>query len=211
MIKRLFAVVLLLSGPLFAVNATPTNIGSVAVSGPTVTVNSTAHGLAVNQGFCMTGGSVATNAVCGVVATTPTANQFTFAQSGPTVCSSTCGTVAPALRVIVLNIGVPSQGQMTVNYLLWLTTQQPIPGPTESRWGAAASSAGASAAENNAISAGWFVEKQKTLTVPSNTNTATLQTILSNDWTMEQQAQSTNAQPGQWYGQALDSVGWAQQ
>lgn len=205
--KKLLAAFLLLSAlPLFAANATPTAVTTITVASSTVTVNSTAHGLAVNQGFCL---SAPAN-VCQVVVTSA-ANSFTFTQSGFTACASACGTVNPAPRVIVLTTDVPQQSRMVVHYLLWLTTQQPVAGPSISSWKASGVSLGASQAENNAIAAGWFIEKQGQLDVANGTAVATLQTLLLNAWTMEQQSQASNAQPGQWYGQVLDPAGWAQQ
>src|SRR2546427_13112887 len=88
---------LLLAPPSFA-----TSISSVSVSGSTLTVNSTAHGLAVNQGMCITGSSIAVDNVCGVVVTVPNANSFTFVLTGGLLCAASCGSVNPAKQILIL-------------------------------------------------------------------------------------------------------------
>lgn len=207
--KILFATLLAFGMSLFGANATPTAVSSMTVAGNVGTVNSTAHGLAVNQGFCITNSSQTADNVCGVVATVPTANQFTFDLSGLVACASACGTAQPALQAIVLSESAPDQGHTGVRYLLWLTTTQPCPGPAASQWVAANGSGGASQAENNAIASGMWVEKVKSQVFPSNSSAVALESFLQNDWAMEQQALANNIQPCQWYGQAFDGFGWA--
>lgn len=195
--------------PLFGANATPVSVSSTTVAGNVITVNTAAaHGLAVNQGACLS----APSTVCGVVQAVNTTTKFTLLTENntPAACASSCGTSYPAPQVIVLRTYQPSQGQLTVSYVLWLTTQQPCPGPSTSVWTVASSSAGSLPEQVAAISSGLFIEKQKSLTVASNTSTATLTVLLQSDYAMEQQAVANNAQPCQWYGQVFDGTGWGQ-
>ncbi len=214
--KRLISFLLLACASLFAANATPVSISSIAVSGSTVTVNTGAtHNLSAagnGQGFCIAGSGTSADNVCGVVATAPTSTQLTFTMSGLAACSTSCGTIAPAPQIIVLK-ATPLNGEMTMyTYLLWLTTQKPCPGPSSSSWTAASNSgsAGSTSAQNTAISQGWFVEQARTTQVPVGTAIATLQGLLQSDYTQQQAALANNPQPCIYYGQNFDGTGWAQ-
>lgn len=205
--KKLFAVlsVLLMAGALWAA---PVAINSTAVSGQSVTVNTAAaHGLAVNQAVCL----AAPSAACGVVTAVNTTTQFVTLVSGTVAaCASSCGTETPAPQVIVLTTTPPSQGFVTYTWLNWLTNTQPCPGPAASSWTNANGSAGASAAQTAAIKAGLFVEHQRSLTVASATSTATVETLMQNDYAADQAAAS---QPCQFYGFTWDPTtnAWVRQ
>src|SRR3954471_12297345 len=90
-------IIIALSALAFGSNATSVAVSTITVAGSTVTVNSTAHGLTVNQGFCLT----APAGLCNVVATS-SANSFTFTQSAVTACASSCGTVTAGKKAIWL-------------------------------------------------------------------------------------------------------------
>lgn len=132
----------------FAAPATPVAVSSIAVSGNTVTVNATAHGIAVNRGFCLSAQNY-----CGT-ASSATANSFTFAVANGTIaaCASSCGTISPAKQIVALNITMPPN--QIANFVCWLATSSPVPSSGKSAW------SGASVAENNAIAAGTTVEVQ---------------------------------------------------
>jgi hypothetical protein len=178
--------------------ATAVTVSSTAVNGATVTVTTaTAHGLSANQGFC---NHTASSPYCGVVVTATT-NSFTFTQSGAVACSSSCGSVVPAKKIIWLTTQTVNGGYQ-VNYVLWLTTQQPvaISGGT-SIWKQAA------AEENAAIAAGNFIEIQRNQFFPLNTTLANAQAQMVNDYNAQQSVLASSVQPGQFYGDYFDT-GW---
>ena len=193
---------------LFA-QAAPVSMSSITVSGTSATVaTGAAHGLAANQGVCLS----APSSMCGVVTAVGSATQFTATMAAAiTACASACGTSAPAPQAIALGSPVQDQGHTTFTYALWLTSTQACPASANSSWKAGSGSAGASAAQLNAINSGLFVEKVKTATFPSNYPIANIQAFIQNDYTMEQQALATNVQPCQYYGFVYDSTGWAKQ
>lgn len=203
--KRIIATVLLLivaTAKLGAI-ATPTAISTATLAGNTLTVNSTAHGLAVNQGFCINGSSIAADNVCAVVATVPNANSFTFTLVGVAACAASCGTVQPARQIVVLDTPGASQAEVTVNYILWLTTQQGVAVSSTSQV------VGATTAELAAIGAGRFKEVARpSKTFPSGTTLAQIKTILQADYVAQQAALAANVQPGQFFGNYFDGVSW---
>lgn len=205
--KYLLSIVLLVLCPLrmFAATATPVAIASVAAAGNTLTVTtSAAHGLSATlpSGFCIAGSSTAADNVCGVVATSPTSTTFTFTLAGGAACAASCGTVTPAKRVIWLQTTTVSGGYQ-VSYLLWLTTTAPVAGKT-SAWGAA------SAAENNALSAGALIEIPRTQFFPAGTSLVNAETFMASDWTANQNALAASVQPGAFFGNFFDGFGWLQ-
>jgi hypothetical protein len=196
--KYLFAVsVLFLSGLAFASNAAPVTVSSITVAGSTVTVNSTAHGLAINQGFCLS----APAGLCNVVATS-SANSFTFTQASLTACASSCGTVSVAKKVIWLQT-TTIQGGYQVSYVLWLTTTQPVAGTGSSAYLSATSQ------EKAALLAGNFIEISRTQFFPLSTTLANAEAQLQNDFNAQQSALAASVQPGQFYGNFFDT-GWTQ-
>lgn len=188
---------LLLSTLAFGANASPVSVSTITVAGPTVTVNATAHGLAQNQGFCLS----APAGVCNVVATSA-ANSFTFTATGIAACGSSCGTVAPAKKVIWLATSTVNGGYQ-VNYILWLTTTSPVATTIQSLF------KNASVAENTAITAGNFIEVPRSEFFPIGTTLANAELVLQNDYTQQQQALAGSVQPGQFYGNFFDT-GWTQ-
>jgi hypothetical protein len=196
--KTLSAVVVLfLSALAFASNAAPVIVSTITVAGSTVTVNSTAHGLAVNQGFCLT----APAGLCNVVATS-SANSFTFTQSAVAACASSCGTVTAGKKAIWLKT-TTVQGGYEVAYVLWLTTTQPVAGTGASAYLSATSQ------EKAALLAGNFIEITRTQFFPLSTTLANAEAQLQNDYTAQQAALAASVQPGQFYGNFFDT-GWTQ-
>jgi hypothetical protein len=166
-------------------------------------VNATAHGLSAvtPSGFCISGSSVPQLNVCGVVSTATT-NSFTFLMIGAPACASSCGTVLPAKRTIWLRTDTISGGY-NVSFLEWVVTTSPAGGKT-SAW------SGASAAENAAVSAGTFIEYQKSQIFTNGTTLAQAETWLANDWASTQASQTSSVQPGTFTGNFWDGVGWLQ-
>src|SRR5262249_12720661 len=138
----------------FAANAAPVTVSSTTVAGQVLTVNTAAaHGLSAangGQGACLS----APSNVCGGVVTAPTSTQYTLQVGGtaPAACAVSCGTSVPAPQVVILQTQAVSQAEVMVTYVLWITTQQPCPGPNASAWKAANGSVGASTAQVQAIS-----------------------------------------------------------
>lgn len=212
--KKLTLFLLLLPTVCFAANATPVAISSTTVSGAVVTVNTAAaHNLSAANGGQASCLSAPSN-VCGVVVTAPTSTQFTLLVSStsiPAPCSASCGTAVPAPQIIILQTNAISQAEVIVSYVLWITTQQPCPGSASSVWRSANGSVGATTQQIQAINAGLIVEVVRSKTLPANTTIGALQTLLQNDYSLQQNAVATNVQPCAIYGQVFDSVGWAKQ
>ncbi len=167
-------------------------------------MNATAHGLLANQGFSLratTGGTYDYN---GTVVSA-SANSFTFAQGSLSAAgqAGAAGLVFPAKQVIVLST-TQSEGspELVVQYALWLTTAQPIPGPGASAW------AGASAKEVAAIAAGFVVERVDTKSFAKGDAKAAVQAELQNEYSQQQAALAAAVQPGQFYGGYFDG-GWS--
>lgn len=185
--------------------STGVNITSISVANGVVTVAASGHGLAVNQGFSLQGTTGGTYDCCGVV-TAQNGSGFTFAQGSlpATGQAGAAGKVFPAKKVIILStqqpLGVP---EITVNYILWLTTQKPVPVTATSAW------SGAGAAEVAAIGAGYFIERQGSKQFAQGDTTAAIQTELLNEHTAQQGALAAGVQPGAYYGVFADSVGWS--
>jgi len=187
--------------------ATPIIVTGVSVTGGVALVTTaTVHGLVINQGFSLQGG---TNRVCNLnntVATVPTTTTFTFNLNTPDT-SSTGGTVSPAKEIIILDTNsFQTTNTIVVRYLLWLTTTTPKPSspnsPT-SLW------SGASGQENAAILAGTTVEILRTTTLSSTITKAQLEAAIQNDFTTTQAAFSAAPAPGIFYGVAYDGTGWS--
>jgi hypothetical protein len=190
-----------------AATAVPVAISGISVSGNTLTVTtSAAHGLSATlpSGFCISGSSVTADNVCGVVLTAPSGTTYTFTLAGGATCAASCGTVAPAKRVIWLQTYTVGGG-FQVNYLLWLTTTAGVPGKT-SAW------SGASTAENNALQSGAFIEVQRpSFFFPLGASLAQAEALLSLDWTAQENLQTgSGVAPGSFFGNFNDGVGWLQ-
>lgn len=180
--RLLFALLFSLAG----LNAA-TAISTMTCSGGTVTVNSTAHGFVAQQGFSITGSNVAAYNINSTAATVAT-NSFTFklACSG----SATGGSVQAAKQIINTGSSVrPDAGTVTFNYVFWFTTSIPVvPACAANVGGCVSTWAGASAAENAALSAGTTVEQVGTLALPAATSAATTQGIIQNQYSTIQTA-----------------------
>ena len=184
-----------------ATTASPIIVSSTAVTGSTVTVTTAAaHGLVANQGFC---NHSFTTAYCGVVVSAPSSTTFTFTQTGAVACAATCGSIVPAKKIIWL-VTNTVDGGYSVNYLLWLTTQQPV-----ARAGATSAWPNAATEENNAIAAGTFLEISRTQFFPLNTSLANAEAQMVNDYNAQQSNLAASVQPGQFYGNFFDT-GWLQ-
>lgn len=186
-------------------------VSTISVASGTVTVvTGSAHGMAVNTGFCLS----APATVCAVAKTITNSTTFTFDMpTNVTVsaCASSCGTgdLAPKLAVLQVSAG---QSTKTFSYVLWLTTLTPLPkaGAT-SIWIATATSAGATTAQNNALAAGSFIELARAVTFPSSQAIADVQTYMQNDYTSTQAALAGNTQPGAFYGAIWNGIAWGNQ
>ncbi len=179
-------------------------ISAIQRTNNVVTVTTAAaHGLAAGQGFSLSG--VADNSfnLNGTVLAVPSATTFTFNQSGANA-SSTGGNVLPAKEVIVLEISETSQSEITIRYLLWLTTTVPVARPSAtSQW------SGASASEIAAIAAGTTIEQVRSKTFPGTLTKAQIQAILAADFAAQQAQLAAVTQPGQFYGVYFDGTGWS--
>lgn len=109
-------------------------------------------------------------------------------------------------QIIILDIQGGNSNMMTVNYLFWLTTSQPIAKPNlQSRW------AGASGGEVSSLQAGSVIEESYQITVASATSTAALKTLLNAQFTARQTYFTSQLNPGAWYGIFFDSTTlWSQ-
>ncbi len=109
-------------------------------------------------------------------------------------------------QVIILEIGArPQLSLVSVHYLLWLTTANPIaqPGLT-SQW------VGASATENAALAAGTTVEESYTIQLPFGLTKAQAEALLNLHFTARQNEFGAQPQPGALFGIFFDSVtGWS--
>lgn len=196
--KTFLSIFLLLSVRMFAANASSVAVTTITVSGGTVTVNSTAHGIVANQGFCLS----APAGVCNVAATAAT-NSFTFAATGVSACASSCGTVTAAKRAIWLSTQTVSGGYQ-VNYILWLTTTSPVSGSGTSAYTSATSQ------EKAALQLGNFIEIPRSEFFPLSTTLANAEAQLQNDYAAQQSQLAASVQPGQFFGNFFDGIGWTQ-
>jgi hypothetical protein len=206
--KLLLSAALLLTAlPSLGAVATPISVSGVAVAGSTLTVTTaTAHGLSATlpSGFCMSGSSVSADNVCGVVLTAPTATTFTFTLAAGAPCVAACGSILPAKRAIWLQTTTVSGGYQ-VTYLLWLTTISPVAGAAKaSGW------PNASPLEVSAVLAGSIIEVERSQFFPLGTSLANAEAFIVNDWTTQQNTLAASVQPGTFYGNFFDGVGWLQ-
>ncbi len=180
------------------------SVSNITSSGSTVTVTtSTAHGLAVNQGFSLTGVTPTGLNINSTVATVPSSTTFTFTLVSPPAYTSG-GNVKPAKEVIVLAISTNQPGVTTIQYVVWLTTLYPV-----MRTGATSQWSGASVQENAALTAGTTIENSLSESFPSTFTEAQIETFLAASFASRQAAASAAAQPGQFYGFYFDGTGWS--
>jgi hypothetical protein len=206
--KKLLLVLSLLCLP--SVASAAVTISSIAVAGSTITVvTASAHGLAVNTGFCLS----APASVCAAAKTITNATTFAFDKpSNVTVsaCAASCGTGDLAPKAIVLGVQANETTQI-VTYALWVTTLTPLPRSGATSAWTNAIGAGASPSQNAALASGAFIEVVTSFPFPASTSTATMQTIVQNAWTSVQAAVSGTTAPGAFYGFVWNGTTWVQQ
>jgi hypothetical protein len=214
----LAVIFLALCPALRATTANPVALSGITVSGTTATVTtSAAHGLSATlpSAFCITGSAVSADNVCGVVSSAGTATTFTFnfpSSWAVVACATSCGSVTPAPRWIVLTTDSNSSpGNLIVTYLLWIAVSNPAPHSGSSLWTAQGISAGATSAENNAIGAGYIKELTGQLVRPVGTSAASIETDLDTIWTNAQNNQTVGTQPMAYYGYVWDGTGVGQE
>lgn len=182
----------------FAAPATPVAVSTIAVAGSTVTVNSTAHGIIANQGFCLS----APASFCGTVVTAA-ANSFTFTSAAVAVCASSCGTVVPAKQIVALAISMPPN--QSAQFVCWLATTSAGAGRSgNSAW------SGASAAENTAIANGTTIEIPQSYAVPPGTALADFKLFAQRSCANLQSQLNSGVPPAFLLGNYFDGVGWLQ-
>jgi len=209
--KKLFAIlcILLCSSLAFATLATPTNVSTTSVSGSTMTVNSTAHGLLAGQGFCIDASAVSDNNFCGLVATAST-NSFTYTlQSGQTVtlCAASCGTTRPGPLVMWDRV-IPFSDPISQNIQICLFVYVSIGTP---KAGATSSCAQASASEVAGLVKGSVVEVSRQFSMPLIESFAGFNNIFL-DWQTSAKdvmngASFTAPQPGAYASRRCDTAG----
>ena len=118
----------------WAATSTPVTINSVTVSGGVATVSCGASNCKVNAnyGFCIAGVSDATLNVCATALTGTAGTSFTFATTASNESLGAAGTVITAREIIFLDEAT-SGNQVSLTYLLWLTTTNGVPDLTVHR------------------------------------------------------------------------------
>jgi hypothetical protein len=202
----------LLTALILAASIQAATISSITCSGQTATINATAHGIAVSQGFSISGTAATFNST----AKTATTNALTFVLPTGTACSGfTSGYTTIQAAKQIINTGSSTNVQnatVTINYVLWFTTSLPTPltcttsanpNPPPSTITTCPTStwSGASAAENAAIVAGSTVEAIGAMAMPSTTSAATLESLIQYQYTAVQSAYAAFllAGTGFWY------------
>jgi hypothetical protein len=180
------------------------SVSTITSVGSTVTVNTgAAHGLAVNQGFSLTGINPSTLNVNSTVATVSNSTSFTFTMSSPPAYVSG-GNAKPAKEAVVLTINTTQPGAILVQYVLWLTTLSPV-----AKTNATSSWTGASTQENAALAAGTTIEFLRSDSFPSTFSEASIEAFMAADFAATQSALAASTQPGQFYGIYYDGTGWS--
>jgi hypothetical protein len=198
--SSLFASVLVLD----AATSSPVNISSVVVSSGTATVSCGASNCNINAnyGFCIAGVSDATLDICGTAVTGTGGTSFTFTTTASNESLGTAGTVSRAVEIVFLSSTVQGN-QVSISYLLWLTTVTGVVDTTRtSLW------SGASASQIKAIQAGTTIEVSRILVIPLTSFTkANAQSWAQNDFLANETSLENGIQPGQYFGQFCDPVG----
>jgi hypothetical protein len=189
---------------LHAATSIPVNISSVTVSNGTATVSCAPSNCNANAnyGFCLAGVSDATLDVCSTALTGNGGTSFTFATTASNESLGAGGTVSRAVEIIFLQSTV-NGNQVTISYLLWLTTVTGVVDTTRtSAWPAA------TASQIKAIQNGTTIEIPRTLIIPLTSFTKTnTQSWAQNDFLANQTSLENGIQPGQYFGQFCDPVG----
>jgi len=203
--KALFAL-LFCALSLTAATSNSVNINSVTVSSGTATVSCGGSNCNINAnyGFCIAGTSDSTINICSTAVTGSGGTSFTFATTAGNESLGAAGTVRPAKQIIFLGESMSTAGNVvTIPYLLWLTTINPVANSANiSQWG------GASTAEVNAIKAGTTIEVAQTLQMPVTAFTKANAQSLAQLWFLGAQVALINGiQPAAYFGQYCDPVG----
>jgi hypothetical protein len=185
--------------------ATPVAVTSCSSLSNVVTVTcSAAHGLAANQGFSLQNTTNPTYNLNGTVAGISSTTVFTFNLTVPDGTSSTGGTSQPAKEIVILNTNpFGANNTITVRYLLWLTTVNPVAGTSTSAWN------GASIQENQAIASGTTVEISRSISLSATITKAQLEAAVALDFAAQQAAFVAAPAPGAFYGVVYDGTGWS--
>ena len=110
-------------------------------------------------------------------------------------------------QVIALSVSY-TETEFTINFAFWFPiTKNPVPQTAGSAWVPSGASAGASAAENQAIQAGTIREEGYSHTFPVGTPIAAIEAIVQQAWT-ERNAQINGQGANQFYGNFFDGVSW---
>jgi hypothetical protein len=106
-----------------------------------------------------------------------------------------------AKQIIVLDVdGISRGGEITVHYLLWLTTALPVAKPgIQSQW------SGASGAEVAALAAGTTIEEGYSRSFPISYTTAQIKAYLNAHFASRQNFLTGAPQPGEFFGVFYDS------
>ena len=206
-------------GVISAATASAVNISSVTVSSGIATVSCGSSNCAINSnyGFCITGTSDSTYInVCRTALTGTGGTSFTFncgACSNETLGAS--GTVIPARQLICLST-VESNGYVTFQFLLWITTTNGVVNPNAvSAWATAGQSLPNTPTGGYlaAIQAGTTIERQYNVTLGDTAFAkANAESIAQNEFLTEENqilgsSPGGSIQPGQYYAQYCDPVG----
>ncbi len=198
----------LLTALILAASVQAATISSITCSGQTATINATAHGIAVSQGFSISGTAATFNST----AKTATTNALTFVLPTGTACSGfTSGytAIGPAKQIIVVGSSVnPQNATVTISYIFWFTTVTPVPLPCATTC-PTSSWAGASAAENAALVAGTTVEVAGSVAVAASTSAATIQTTVQGQYSAVQTGYGAGLLSG--YGYWYNGTAWVNQ
>lgn len=206
--KYLVILAMLVAVQVHATVAIPTNISTMSFAAGVLTVNSTAHGLIANGGFCIMG-SIGNDNFCGTVLTITNANTFTTKWSGGVLCAALCGTVRPAKFFLIHgDPPFPAQGELVITYCIWNTTTTPLPQVGAVSACAADETDGTLLGlENAALTAGTIVETVKTETFPANWDITKVFNFLLDLQFSKQLALAASAQPGRDSGRFCDTTG----
>jgi hypothetical protein len=204
--RYLFALLLFAAGLAEASTATAVNIASVTVASgvATVSCSPSSCGQNANYGFCISGVSDNTLNVCSTAVSGTGGTTFTFATAASNETLGAAGTVISAHELIFLQESMNTAGNIvTIPYLMWLTTTNPVANSAlTSQW------SGASTAQIAAIKAGTTIEVPMTISLPVTSFTKGDAQSIAQLWFLGAETALINGiQPGQYFGQYCDAVG----
>jgi hypothetical protein len=197
-----------LSIPGRSATATAVNITSVSVTSSVATVSCAPNNCNqnANYGFCINGTSDTTYInICGTALTGTGGTSFTFNCGG---CSNeslgAAGTVISAHEIIFLAESMETAAnKVTIPFLLWLTTTQPVANSAlTSAW------TNATSQQVNAIKAGTTIEVPMSIQLPVTSFTKANAQSIAQLWFLGAETALINGiQPAQYFGQYCDPVG----